>query len=207
VRALARSLYADVKGRWTVREAIAFANLAVRRRETETKWVGFFLLARFAADLPADLAATIEGWIKGGLCANWALIDALSAEVIAPLIRNHPALLPQVTAWHQSKNQWLRRAALVPLVPFARRGEHLTATYSVVAALLSDGEDLTHKASGWLLREAGKTNPRRLTAFLMSHGPAIPRTTLRYAIERFPAAERARLLAETRGERQPVVHG
>jgi 3-methyladenine DNA glycosylase AlkD len=201
-RALARSLYYQVKDLWTVKDAIAFANLAVRRKETETKFLGFFMLARFAKELPAELATTIERWIKGGYCNSWALIDALSAEVIAPLIRRNPALLPDVTAWHRSPNQWLRRASLVPLVPFARKGEHLAASYSVVAALLADAEDLTHKASGWLLREAGKTNPRRLTAFLMAHGPAIPRTTLRYAIERFPKDERDRLLAETRAVRQ-----
>ncbi len=198
VRALSRSWYAEVKPVWTVSDAIRFASLAVQQREMETKWVGFFILSRYAVDFPPDLLATVGDWIRKGRCDNWALIDALSAEVLAPLIRRHPALLPEVTAWHASPNRWLRRASLVPLVPFARKGEHLAAAYSVVASLMSDAEDLTHKAAGWLLREAGKTNPRRLAAYLMRHGPAIPRTTLRYAIERFPAAERARLLAETR---------
>jgi 3-methyladenine DNA glycosylase AlkD len=55
-----------------------------------------------------------------------------------------------------------------------------------------------HKATGWLLREAGKTDPARLKRFLLQHGPAIPRTALRYAIERFPAAARAELLQTTR---------
>jgi 3-methyladenine DNA glycosylase AlkD len=201
VRSLARALSAEVKGTWTVRDAIAFADLAVRRRETEAKWTGFFLLGRYARDFPDDLARTIGRWIAAGRCDNWALIDALSAEVIAPLLRRHPSLLPVVTGWHTSENRWLRRASVVPLVPFVRKGEILTPAYSVVASLFGDTEDLTHKACGWLLREAGKTNPRRLAAFLMRHGPAVPRTTLRYAIERFPAAERARLLAATRGTR------
>ena len=68
-----------------------------------------------------------------------------------------------------------------------------------VLALAGDGEDLMHKACGWLLREAGKTDPARLEAFLRRHGPALPRTTVRYAIERFDPQRRARLLAETRG--------
>ena len=55
-----------------------------------------------------------------------------------------------------------------------------------------------HKALGWLLREAGKTDMKRLRQFLLKHGPTIPRTTLRYAIERFPAKERAELLQKTR---------
>ena len=56
-----------------------------------------------------------------------------------------------------------------------------------------------HKALGWLLREAGKTDMKRLRQFLLKHGPTIPRTTLRYAIERFPTKDRAKLLQKTRG--------
>jgi 3-methyladenine DNA glycosylase AlkD len=64
--------------------------------------------------------------------------------------------------------------------------------------LLPYPEDLIHKANGWLLREAGKADPRRLEAFLLEHGSRIPRTTLRYAIERFSPAKRKSLLAKTK---------
>ena len=198
VRTLARSLHREVKPFWTVADAIAFADLAVKKREFEAKWLGFFVLNRYADEFPEELATRIKGWITGGHCGNWALIDALSADVIAPFLQRHPKQLPAITAWHKSPNRWLRRASVVPLVPFARRGEHLAVSYSTARALFSDDEDLTHKATGWLLREAGKTNPRRLNAFLVAHGPDIPRTTLRYAIEHFPPSERARLLEETK---------
>lgn len=198
VRTVARQLYAEIRRDWSADDAIRFAGLAVAKREMETRFVGIFILARFADDFPIELAGTIVRWIESGRMDNWALIDTLSGEVIAPLLRRYPSLLPTVTGWHRSPNRWLRRASLVPLVPFARNGEHLAAAYSVVASLMGDEEDLTHKASGWLLREAGKTNPRRLSTFLVRHGPAIPRTTVRYAIEGFPAEDRARLLEETR---------
>jgi 3-methyladenine DNA glycosylase AlkD len=77
-------------------------------------------------------------------------------------------------------------------------GERLEAAYEVVREHLGDPEDLIHKAVGWLLRECGKTDMKRLRRFLLRHGSEIPRTTLRYAIERFPAAQRARLLRVTR---------
>ena len=93
VRALARTLLADVRSTWTVADAIGFANLAVKKKEIETKMLGFFLLANYAADLPADFTATVEGWIKKGLVGNWALIDTLSAEVITPLIKRWPVRL------------------------------------------------------------------------------------------------------------------
>jgi 3-methyladenine DNA glycosylase AlkD len=92
----------------------------------------------------------------------------------------------------------LRRAALVTLVPLARRGRFLELTYELAREHFSDREDLIHKATGWLLREAGKTDMPRLKRFVLRHGPAIPRTALRYAIERFPSKERAGLLEATR---------
>ena len=93
---------------------------------------------------------------------------------------------------------WLRRAALVTLVPFARRGRRLVTAYRLAREHFADPEDLLHKAIGWLLRETGKTDGPRLKRFLLRHGPVIPRTALRYAIERFPATERAELLQATR---------
>lgn len=91
-------------------------------------------------------------------------------------------------------------------MPLAREGRRLATVYRVALALLGDDEDLMHKAVGWLLREAGKTDMARLERFLRKHGPRIPRTTLRYAIERFPEPERRALLESTRrrqGRAQP----
>jgi 3-methyladenine DNA glycosylase AlkD len=201
VRAIARRCFAMVRGRWTVSEAIRFAELAVARREMETKVVGFVLLGRFAADFPPSLAATLRRWAERGHCANWAITDALSSEVARPLLRRHPRLVRTVTAWHRSPVLWVRRLALVPLVSLAHHGEHLDAVYGVAQALLADSEDLIHKACGWLLREAGTTDMPRLERFLLRHGPRIHRTTLRYAIERMAPGRRRHMLAATRRPR------
>jgi 3-methyladenine DNA glycosylase AlkD len=63
---------------------------------------------------------------------------------------------------------------------------------------MPDAHDLIHKACGWLLREAGKSDAARLERYLLEHRSAIPRTTVRYAIERFPESKRQRILQETR---------
>jgi 3-methyladenine DNA glycosylase AlkD len=94
---------------------------------------------------------------------------------------------------------WVRRAAAVGFILHARRGRRLGAVYRIARRLLGDDEDLIHKATGWLLREAGKTDAKRLKAFLLAHGSRVPRTTLRYAIERFPERDRLRILRATRG--------
>ena len=198
VRRLAASLARRVKGTWTVREAIAFANRCTQDREMETKAIGWILLGRYARDFPPALPTTVRRWILAGHCVNWAHIDALSGEVLARWVERYPDRVATITGWHSSRNPWLRRASIVPLVRAARCGRHLDEAYATVLALRDDAEDLMHKACGWLLREAGKADMPRLERFLLRYGPGLPRTTIRYAIERFPPVRRRGLLAETR---------
>jgi 3-methyladenine DNA glycosylase AlkD len=110
----------------------------------------------------------------------------------------YPTLAVQMRSWSTHKNMWVRRASVVGLIPSARKGVALDLLYSNARRLHADREDLIHKAVGWALREAGKANMARLERYLRKNGRSIPRTTLRYAIERFPAAQRKALLIVTR---------
>ncbi len=198
IRALAGAIHDRVKHTWGASEAERFCELLAQRPEFEAKMVGVLVLARFHRAFPRSLVSAVREWIVAGWFCNWAAIDGLCAVTTA-LVRRHPDLLSRVTRWVDSPVLWLRRAAVVTLVPLARRGESLEEAYAVVEALLDDDEDLMHKACGWLLREAGKTDRDRLEKFLLRHNVAIPRTTVRYAIERFPEKRRRRLLVATRG--------
>jgi 3-methyladenine DNA glycosylase AlkD len=100
--------------------------------------------------------------------------------------------------WARDRNMWVRRASIVGLIQRARRGESLDLVYEIARRLHPDREDLIQKAVGWALREAGKTDMPRLERYLRANGAAIPRTTLRYAIERFPEKKRRAILAATR---------
>jgi 3-methyladenine DNA glycosylase AlkD len=94
-----------------------------------------------------------------------------------------------------SPSLWERRIALVATFRLIRAGE-TDDTFALAALVLDDPEDLIHKASGWMLREAAKrTNDTALLAFLDQHAPAMPRTMLRYAIERLPENVRKHYLA------------
>jgi 3-methyladenine DNA glycosylase AlkD len=198
LRAIIADLFTEVRGSWRLRDAVAFADTCLARRELELRGVGVEILGRFAKEHEACLLHRVQRWLSAGYLDNWAIVDSAAGTVVAPLLRRFPELVPELTGWSASRNLWIRRMSVVPLVPFARHGEYLDEAYGVVERLLGDAEDLMHKATGWLLREAGKTDAARLERFLLRHGPAIPRTTVRYAIERFPAAQRKRLLAATR---------
>src|SRR5262249_61187038 len=109
-----------------------------------------------------------------------------------------PELCARLRAWSRDRNMWVRRVSVVGLIHRARRGESLDLVYAIARRLHGDREDLIQKAVGWALREAGKTDMARLERYLRANGPSIPRTTLRYAIERFPPAKRRELLVATR---------
>ena len=123
---------------------------------------------------------------------NWDLVDLSAPSIVGEHLSGRSvALLRRLV---RSRVLWERRVAIVATFAFLRRGQ-VRPTFELARRLLSDPEELLHKATGWALREAGKKDAAGLRAFLADHGPLMPRTMLRYAIERFPRSERLKWLA------------
>ncbi len=182
---------------WTLGQAIVCCDRLLREPELEIRGAGFLLLGAFKKDFNRDMIVVAGQWLQSRL-DNWALVDGFCGEVLSPLLEKCPEIMETLFTWSGAESLWIRRAALVTLIPFARRGRYLEQSYRLARVHFTDTEDLMHKAVGWLLREAGKTDMEQLRRFLLQHGPAVPRTSLRYAIERFPARQRAVLLQKTR---------
>ncbi len=193
-----KEVYARVKKEWSADDAIRFCDALLRESHEEPRLLGYLVVGKFANELTPAHLPRIRRWLDRS-CTNWAAVDTLAPSVLSRLLDNHPEVIPQIAAWTEDRNLWVRRAAPVSFVLHARKGKHLAMAYRIAERLFDDTEDLMHKAVGWLLREAGKTDMPRLERFLLKHGPRIPRTTLRYAIERFPEKKRKALLVRTRG--------
>lgn len=200
IHGIEHDLMKEIGDVWTIRDAVSFCKTMVRDPNMEARGVGFLMVGRFVNEASPALLPTIKRWLEES-CGNWGLVDNLAPYVLGPLLDQHRELISEVMGWTESPNLWVRRGAAVAFVPFARRGKHLATTYRIASKLFGDREDLTHKAVGWLLREAGKTDMKRLEKFLLKNGPKIPRTTVRYAIERFPEDQRKQLLEATRSRR------
>ena len=198
VRAFARRLVQD-HPEWTVDEAMAFAEALIADPVLEVKGLAVEVVARYRRTFRPSHLAVWKRWLAANHSANWATTDAICGLLIGPLLVTHPELAVKLRAWSGNRNLWVRRASAVGLLPGIRRHLHLDQGYATAVALHPDPADLIHKAVGWLLRELGKVDAPRLERYLLVHGSAIPRTTVRYAIERFPVAARKRLLAATKG--------
>ena len=125
---------------------------------------------------------------------NWDIVDISASNIVgAHLYEKDKAPLYDLV---QSKNLWERRIAIIATFYFIRQNE-FDDTLKLAEILLNDKEDLIHKAVGWMLREVGKREIEFEEEFLQEHYKIMPRTMLRYAIEKFPETSRKMYL---RGE-------
>ena len=119
---------------------------------------------------------------------NWDLVDTSAAPIVGGWLADKPKGLLDRLA--RSTHLWSRRVAMIATFHDIHRGDHRDAI-RIATILVNDSHDLIHKAVGWMLREVDKrASPAALTAFLTRHAATMPRTMLRYAIERLPATER-----------------
>ena len=123
---------------------------------------------------------------------NWDLVDRSAPYVVGGYLFDKPRDILYKLA--RFKNIWERRTAIVSTYYFVRKGE-VADTFKIAEMLLNDDQDLIHKATGGWLREAGKKDSQRLLSFLDKHAATMPRTALRYAIERLDKKQRNHYLS------------
>ncbi len=129
-----------------------------------------------------NLYLTNTCWIN-----NWDLVDQSAYHIPGSWLLDKPRAVLKKMA--RSTLLWDRRIAVVSTYAFIRQGD-LNDTFELSRMLLGDDEDLMHKACGWMLREAGKRDEKALCRFLDQHASSMPRTMLRYSIEKFPERKR-----------------
>ncbi|HEX4507991.1 MAG TPA: DNA alkylation repair protein [Alphaproteobacteria bacterium] len=151
------------------------------------------LVLRYERGDEAERQRIFELYVKNlDRIDNWDLVDGSAPYIVGPhLLNRDRALLDELVA---SPVIWRRRVAVLATWHFIRAGE-LEPTLAFCDRLIQDRHDLMHKACGWMLREAMKRNQRQVEDWLVARTPGIPRTTLRYAIERLPPERRAWYLA------------
>lgn len=131
---------------------------------------------------------------------SWDGVDDSAPYIVGPYLLNRDKKVLHGLA--RSKNLWDRRIAIVATWWFIRHGE-IDTTLKVARTLMTDNEDLIHKATGWMLREVGKRDLPALKRFLRAHAHKMPRTTLRYAIEGLSPEQRLAWLQKKRAKKNP----
>ena len=126
-----------------------------------------------------------EKWINKYV-TNWATCDTLCNHTVGEFLQMYPEYVPELKKWAKSKNRWMRRAAAVSLIIPARKGLFLKAIFEIADILHLDKDDLVQKGYGWMLKVTCKLHEKEVFDYVMKHKTTMPRTALRYAIEKMP---------------------
>lgn len=131
-----------------------------------------------------------EHWVHNYL-TNWADCDTLCNHTIGMFVMMYPEYIAELKKWTSSPNRWVRRASAVTLIIPARKGLFLDDIFEIANILLLDKDDLVQKGYGWVLKVASQTHQKEVFDYVMSKKTIMPRTALRYAIEKMPADMKA----------------
>lgn len=134
-----------------------------------------------------------EKWVETYV-HNWAACDTLCNHSVGTLVEMYPELVQPLKGWALSGNRWKRRACAVTLIVPARKGLFLNDVFEIAQTLLLDADDLVRKGYGWMLKAASEAHQNEVFAFVMARKTVMPRTALRYAIEKMPKELRAKAM-------------
>jgi 3-methyladenine DNA glycosylase AlkD len=126
-----------------------------------------------------------ERWLSTYV-SNWAECDTLCNHTLGTFVEKYPEYVEKLKGWTQSQNRWVRRGAAVTLILPARKGLFLDDVFEIADKLLLDGDDLVQKGYGWMLKEASKQHQQQVFDYVVKNRSVMPRTALRYAIEKMP---------------------
>jgi 3-methyladenine DNA glycosylase AlkD len=136
-----------------------------------------------------------EKWVNTYI-GNWASCDTLSNHTVGTFVEMYPDYISGLKNWAQSQNRWVKRASAVSLIIPARKGKFLNDIFEIADILHSDNDDMVQKGYGWMLKAASQAHQKDVFNYVMSKKTTMPRTSLRYAIEKMPSELKALAMAK-----------
>jgi 3-methyladenine DNA glycosylase AlkD len=131
-----------------------------------------------------------EKWVNEYV-SNWASCDTLCNHTIGSFLETYPTYIQKLKEWTKSENRWVKRAAAVSLIIPAKNELFKQEIFEIADSLLLDPDDLVQKGYGWMLKSASQKYEEDVYQFVLSRNDFMPRTALRYAIEKMPKEKKA----------------
>ena len=135
-----------------------------------------------------------ERWVNKYV-NNWASCDTLCNHTIGTFIEMYPSFLAELKKWARSESRWVKRASAVTLIIPARNGKFLNDIFVIADTLHSDPDDMVQKGYGWMLKAASQAHQREVFDYVIKRKDTMPRTALRYAIEKMPPDMKSKAMA------------
>ncbi len=126
-----------------------------------------------------------ENWLEKYV-DNWATCDTLCNHTVGSFVEKYPSYIKELKKWAKLDNRWVKRASAVSLIIPARKGEFLKDIFEIANTLIKDQDDLVQKGYGWMLKAASESHQKEVFDYVIKNKKTMPRTALRYAIEKMP---------------------
>lgn len=163
-----------------------FVEELLKSNYNEESGLAFKWLFRRKSEYTKSDFKIFERWLKKYV-TNWGKCDDFCTHAFGELIFQFPELIFKTKSWSKSKNRWFRRAsAIIFIYPIRKDKKFLKDIFAVSDVLLLDEDDLVQKGYGWTLKEAANLYQKEVFDYVMKNKEKIPRTALRYAIEKMP---------------------
>jgi 3-methyladenine DNA glycosylase AlkD len=194
VRKFSRKHYAAIKYR-PKDEIFRLCGLLLGSGLSEERTIAFDWAFRLKNQYQPGDFVIFEKWLKK-YAPDWGGVDDLCIHAVGYFLYHHPEFAPRVLKWAGSRQWWMRRASAVALIYGLRRGVSLKEVFRTADILLLDKEYLVQKGYGWMLKVAGDKHQREVFDYVIKNKKKMPRTALRYAIEKFPEDLRQKVLSK-----------
>ena len=159
----------------------------------EETFVACMWSEKLTGQFAPDDFTILDKWVHNNV-SNWASCDTLCNHTVGDFIQMYPEYIISLKRWAVSDNRWVRRASSVSLIVPARKGKFLGDIFDIATILLEDTDDMVQKGYGWMLKAASQADQKEVFDFVMNHKSRMPRTALRYAIEKMPAELRSQAM-------------
>lgn len=181
---IAKNAYQKIKIK-SKQDIFALCEILWQSEKIEESFIACHFAYSQHKNFTEDDFAIFETWIKNYI-SNWASCDTFCNHTVGIFLAKYPNYVIKLKTWAKSDNPWLRRAAAVSLIIPVKAGQFLSDVFEIADILLLDKEDLVQKGYGWLLKVAANKHETEVFNYVMSKKAVMPRTALRYAIEKMP---------------------
>jgi len=182
VRKISSKFFSRVKKK-TKQEILHLCEDLLESGYSEERIIAFDWAFRLRKFYEASDFQLLEAWLKK-FVHSWGACDDLCTHAFGAFIFQFPEFIPKTKEWTTSTNRWMKRASAVVLIYSIRRKKHLGSIFKMADALLTDHDIMVQKGYGWILKEASNHYPKEVFDYVMRNKKKMPRTALRYAIEK-----------------------
>ena len=192
VRNISKIYFSEIKN-LEKKEIISLCEELLKSGYTEESVIAFDRMYRIRNQYKKNDFRIFNSWSEKHI-SSWSKCDDFCTHSLGYFIFKFPEILPEIEKWAKSKNRWKRRVSAVCLIYSLRKKKYLKNAFSIADILLEDSDDLVQKGYGWMLKEASNVYQNEVYNFVNNNKEKMPRTALRYAIEKMPKEMKIQLI-------------